>query len=178
MNRRCIVPMLALLLAGCDEPITIEYLYPGTQLAVEACMKRNASPLVDAEVIKANCIRKHEKKIDPQILDSTQSTLTPILDNPYGLGLEAVLRNTSNDQIITMIIITVMVHREGSPDLVFLGALNDLWIYPNSSGGGYVRYVSPDSEVLWTEAKDLMKAGAKLSWYISEATGLGFKLKT
>jgi hypothetical protein len=166
--------MLLIVLAGCDDPSVAEYVYAGTQLAVEACIKRNTSSLVDASVIKENCIKKHQKNINPQMLTAT---LTPDVENPYGLSLSAVVANKSTDQIITGIDITVPVTREGSPDLVLTGVVHDLWIYPGGSGQGYARYTSVDSDAVWTKAKELMKAGAKWTWNISKATAVGFKLK-
>jgi hypothetical protein len=53
--------MLLIVLAGCDDPSVAEYVYAGTQLAVEACIKRNTSSLVDASVIAENCIKTPEK---------------------------------------------------------------------------------------------------------------------
>ena len=165
-------PLFAVILIGCDENGVTEYWYSGTQLAVEACIKRNASELVGAEVIKTMCIRKHQKKVSPQIVGGR---LTPEVSNLNGLSLTALLENKSSNEIIAGIVITVTMTREDSCNLVFTGSLDGLWIQPNSSGRGYVR--PPDSEAVWAQARDLMKAGAKLSWTISEATAVGFKLK-
>ena len=130
-TRRSIIVIFAIALAGCDDPSVAEYVYAGTQLAVDACIKRNTSSLVNEAVIKENCIKKHQKKISTQTL--TGSTLTPDLENPYGLSLSAEIKNDSTDEIITGIVATVSVHRDGSPDLVLTGAVRGLWIYPGVS---------------------------------------------
>jgi hypothetical protein len=46
-------------LAGCDDPSVDEHLYAGTQLAVDACIKRNISSVVSEAEIKEQCIKKH-----------------------------------------------------------------------------------------------------------------------
>jgi hypothetical protein len=149
-------PLFAVLLIGCDENGVTEYWYSGTQLAVEACIKRNASMLVDAEVIKTKCISKHQQKVSPQIVGGR---LTPEVSNLNGLSIPALLENKSSNEIITGIVITVTMAKEDSSNLVFTGILDGLWIQPNSSGHGYVR--PPDSAAVWAQARDLMKAGAK-----------------
>jgi hypothetical protein len=148
--------------------------YAGTQLAVDACIKRNTSTVVREEEIKEQCIKKHQAKIRPEQLTGT---LAPDLENPYGLSLSTVVTNNSTDEIITGIVVTVSVPREGSPDLVVTGVVRGLWIYPGDTGQGYARYMSDESGAVWTKAKELMKAGAKWSWHVSEATAVGFKLK-
>ena len=66
--------------------------------------------------------------MNPQVL---QGILTPEIANLYGLGLKASITKRSRDKIITGIIITVTMTREGSPNLVFTGVVPDLWIVPN-----------------------------------------------
>ena len=51
------LPLVAL--AGCDDPSVDEHLYAGTQLAVDACIKRNISSVVSEAEIKEQCIKKH-----------------------------------------------------------------------------------------------------------------------
>jgi hypothetical protein len=166
--------MLAVALGGCDYPNLAEYVYAGTQLAVAACIKRNASSLVDETVIKEHCIKKHQKHIDPKML---VGTLTPTM-REYALDLEANIKNKSTDQVITGIVITVTIPREGSPNLVLTGVVSGLWIYPDQFGHGHALSTADDNDPYWTKANELMKAGAKWSWTISAATAVGFKLKT
>jgi hypothetical protein len=102
MRPPLLVVLIPLLLTGCDEQAAAEYWYFGTQIAVEACIKRNASSLVDETEIKARCIRKHQHAINPDVITGI---LAADFNNPYGLNLSASIHDKSNDQIITDLII-------------------------------------------------------------------------
>lgn len=173
MRLRRLAPLSVLLIAaGCDDPSITEIWHSGTQLAVEACIKRNSSALVDGGVIKKSCIEKHQKSVNPQILDGK---LSPDLNNPYGLSLSITMRNSSTDQIVTGALITVMVQSQGDPDLIFSGVITNLWIYPGGFAEAYAYQVGPRDEDSWTRARQLMKFGAKWSWYFSKATGIALR---
>jgi hypothetical protein len=156
-------------LTGCDENARTEYWYPGTQLAVEACIKRNASTVAGTWVTEAQCIAKHQQKIDPQILTATLK-LIKVPDKFFG-----TIVNKSPNEIITGIVVEITVAKEGSPDLTF--NIRDSSIIQPLASDGFISIERGDDDTAWAQAYDLIKAGAKWSWVISEATAVKFQLK-
>jgi hypothetical protein len=84
-------PVIAALLTGCDDSKFTEWLYAGSQIAVEVCIKRNTTSLVDEKILKQACVKKHQYQTEPgQIFKgSTLSTESSLI----------FLYNTTEDKI-------------------------------------------------------------------------------
>lgn len=165
-------------LSGCDNPAFIEFMHPGSQLAVESCIQRNSSTLVAAVQIRAACIDKHQHDVRAA---GVTGTLRPDLTNSHGLALEIQLINNSTDKIVTNASITMTIARAGGPGLQLTGKLSPLfgepiWLLPHDSGFTYAHYASQSDEQDWNVAKGLLTAGASWTWTLS-ASGLDLKLR-
>jgi hypothetical protein len=87
-------------LAGCDDAI----LHPGSQLAVESCIKKNASTLISPLDLKERCVRNNERDLDTRILNA--STLR--IDTDLGFP-ELNVSNKSTNDIVTRVLVTIVV---------------------------------------------------------------------
>ena len=148
-----IIPLAAVVLAGCDDPVFTEWRYGGNQIAVEICIKRNTSTLIDTDIIKRACIKKHQHRI----------ALTQIFGT---LGKGTVVANII--QILTALGITIQAKTEGNDNIVAPGYVENIWIDPHGSKQVYVDFKTKESGEAWGKVRGLIESGADWSCGIFE----------
>ena len=164
---RLIIPLAAVVLAGCDDPVFTEWRYGGSQIAVEICIKRNTSTLIDTDIIKRACIKKHQHRIALTQISGTLGKGTVV----------ANINNNLDDQILTGLEITIQAKTEGNDNIVAPGSVENIWIDPHGSKQVYVDFKTKESGEAWEKVRGLIESGAKWSWYIRDASAISFALK-
>lgn len=169
-----LLSLVGVVLSGCDDnPQFREYWYSGTQIGVEACIERNFSSLVDKDTLKESCVQKHRHATSGSMLSVTLAASYAF----FGPELHLYLFNGSKDQIITQVDFIVSIAQPDGPDLVLKRSATSLWVMPGSSSNSNVFTVFKTDVTLSQKANELLRAGSKHTWDLTNISAVQYKLR-
>ena len=144
INKVLILGLAAITLFGCDyvEDNYLDRAPKGTLNAVDQCLQRNTTDLVENEIIRNVCteknqyvLRSHLVREGPTQLQEVSVVRGRASFNSFGT-LEIYAMNESGDKIITALVAEVVI--KGDPPKTAKEPFKQLWIPPGSGETLYI----------------------------------------
>jgi hypothetical protein len=162
----------------------IEWMYPGTQLALEACITRNKGSVVSENELKAVCVLKQQQSIQPNIgsvyleFSNGFAGSQSLNLGPGGPLMEIHGQNASSEYIITEIDAELSVIDKNSSKISLSLVFGGLWILPHQDVAAPLgRSGLEEYGVPYQKVSELIQSGSHWSWSVSGVKGILIKVR-
>ena len=169
----CAAVLLLGALGGCKPvAVVVESLFQGSLRGLDACMEANASSFLDREDVRAVCVTKHQRPMNPRDLEHLQGEA-----RLQGRTLTATLTSSFTDRIISQVKLGVSVY-DAAGEVSFVPSYASTWLLPGETVEVTTvhRELSPEDQALgWCD--DALAYDARRScktWDIFHARAIFF----